>query len=115
MQVGSRPFVQAVDQAAHLECGPRRRPSITSDRCTQIDEEPKFKTPTLREIARTAPYMHDGSIATLEDVLEFYDRGGNANPCRDTELRRLSLTAEEKGALLAFLQSLSGQIREGLE
>ena len=75
----------------------------------------KFKTPTLREIARTAPYMHDGSIATLEDVLEFYDRGGNANPSRDAELRRLSLTAEEKGALLAFLQSLSGQIREGLE
>ena len=75
----------------------------------------KFKTPTLREIARTAPYMHDGSIATLADVLEFYDRGGNANPYRDTELRRLSLTAEEKGALLAFLQSLSGQIREGLE
>ncbi len=75
----------------------------------------KFKTPTLREIARTAPYMHDGSIATLEDVLEFYDRGGNANPYRDTELRRVSLTAEEKGALLAFLQSLSGQIREGLE
>ena len=75
----------------------------------------KFKTPTLREIARTAPYMHDGSLPTLEDVIEFYDRGGNANPYRDRELRRLSLTADEKGALLAFLRSLSGQIREGLE
>ena len=75
----------------------------------------KFKTPTLREIEHTAPYMHDGSIATLEEVIEFYDRGGNANPYLDRELRRLSLTVEEKEALLAFLKSLSGQIRQGLE
>ncbi|MCH7750272.1 MAG: c-type cytochrome, partial [Acidobacteria bacterium] len=75
----------------------------------------KFKTPTLREIERTAPYMHDGSIATLEDVIDFYDRGGNDNPFRDRELQRLRLTEEEKEALLAFLKSLSGQIRQGLE
>ena len=75
----------------------------------------KFKTPTLREVERTAPYMHDGSIATLEEVVDFYDRGGNDNPFRDNDLRRLSLTAGEKAALLAFLTSLSGQIREGLE
>ena len=74
-----------------------------------------FKTPTLRNVERTAPYMHDGSLATLEDVIEFYDRGGNDNPFRDRELRPLSLTDEEKGALLAFLESLSGEIREGLE
>jgi cytochrome c peroxidase len=59
--------------------------------------------------------MHDGSLATLEDVVEFYDRSGNANPYRDRKLRRLSLTADEKGALLAFLKSLSGQISEGLD
>ena len=47
-----------------------------------------FKTPTLREIARTAPYMHDGSLATLEDVIEYYDRGGNRNPGLDPEIRR---------------------------
>jgi len=75
----------------------------------------KFKTPTLREIEHTAPYMHDGSIAKLEEVIEFYDRGGNANPYRDRELRRLSLTVEDKEALLAFLKSLSGQIHHGLE
>ncbi len=75
----------------------------------------KFKTPTLREVARTAPYMHDGSIATLEEVVEFYDRGGNDNPFRDRELRPLMLTEDEKEAILAFLQSLSGQIVEGLE
>src|SRR5687768_250953 len=46
----------------------------------KTEDRGAFKTPTLREIARTAPYMHDGSVATLEDVVEFYDRGGNKNP-----------------------------------
>ncbi len=44
-----------------------------------------FKTPTLREMARIAPYMHDGSLATLEDLIEFDDRGGNPNPYLDSE------------------------------
>ena len=57
--------------------------------------------------------MHDGSLATLEEVIEFYDRGGNPNPWLDPELRSLRLTAEEKQALRAFLQTLSGTIREG--
>jgi cytochrome c peroxidase len=75
--------------------------------------EGKFKVPTLREVARTAPYMHDGSLATLEDVVEYYDKGGNANPGLDEGLRPLHLSAEEKHALAAFLRSLSGSIREG--
>lgn len=69
-----------------------------------------FKTPTLREIARTAPYMHDGSIATLNDVIDFYDRGVRANPFLDRELRPLGLTELEKQALVTFLRSLSGTI-----
>ncbi len=72
-----------------------------------------FKTPTLREVECTAPYMHNGSIATLEAVIEFYDRGGNANPYLDSILRPLHLTAEERQALIAFLRSLSGSFREG--
>ena len=79
------------------------------------EDQGAFKTATLREVARTSPYMHDGSLKTLKDVIEFYDRGGNPNPYRDPELRRLALTAEEKQALVAFLKSLSGQIREGTE
>ena len=67
----------------------------------------RFKTPTLREIARTAPYMHDGSIATLEDVVECYDRGGNRNPSLDPEIRPLRLSPAEKQALVAFLAGLS--------
>jgi cytochrome c peroxidase len=69
-----------------------------------------FKTPTLREVARTAPYMHDGSMASLEDVVDYYDRGGNANPSLDPELRRLNFTDGEKHALVAFVQSLTGRI-----
>jgi cytochrome c peroxidase len=66
-----------------------------------------FKTPTLREIARTAPYMHDGSLTTLEDVIEYYDRGGNRNPGLDPELHPLHLSGDEKHVLALFLCSLS--------
>ncbi len=72
-----------------------------------------FKTPTLRELPRTAPYMHDGSLATLEDVVEFYDRGGNLNPWLDEQITPLHLTPYEKQALVAFLKQLSGTIHEG--
>jgi cytochrome c peroxidase len=72
-----------------------------------------FKTPTLREVARTAPYMHDGSLATLEDVVEFYDGGGRPNPSIDPEIHPLQLSVEEKQALVAFVKSLSGSIRQG--
>lgn len=67
-----------------------------------------FKTPTLREIARTAPYMHDGSLVTLPDVIDYYDRGGNASPGLDLDLRPLNLTTAEKAALVLFLQTLNG-------
>jgi cytochrome c peroxidase len=69
-----------------------------------------FKTPTLREIARTAPYMHDGSFASLEDVVTYYDRGGNANPFLDSQVRPLALTTVEREALVAFLRMLSGHV-----
>ncbi|MGH9721320.1 MAG: hypothetical protein ACRD8O_13995 [Bryobacteraceae bacterium] len=70
----------------------------------------EFKTPTLREIARTAPYMHDGSIESLEDVVEFYVRGGRANPGLDSEIRPLRLSDAEKRALVVFLQGLNGEV-----
>lgn len=73
-----------------------------------------FKTPTLREIGQTAPYMHDGSLPTLEAVVDFYDRGGNSNPHIDREVRPLRLSDDEKKALAAFLlEALSGNLREG--
>lgn len=63
-----------------------------------------FKTPTLREIARTAPYMHDGSHATLEEVVDYYDRGGTPNDQLDEEIFPLKLTAQEKADLVTFLK-----------
>jgi cytochrome c peroxidase len=74
----------------------------------KAEDRGAFKTPTLREITRTAPYMHDGSLATIEEVVEFYDRGGNRNPALDPELRPLRLTPSEKQALVTFLSSLNG-------
>jgi cytochrome c peroxidase len=69
-----------------------------------------FKTPTLREVARTAPYMHDGSMATLTDVVEFYNQGGRSNAKGLVFIRPLNLSVEEKRALVAFLESLSGVV-----
>ena len=68
-----------------------------------------FKTPTLREVARTAPYMHDGSFAKLEEVIEFYSEGGRASAYLDPLIRPRNFTPEEKHALVAFLQSLNGR------
>ncbi len=63
-----------------------------------------FKTPMLRDIALTAPYMHDGSEATLEDVVEYYNKGGNKNPYLDEEIFPLNLTDQEKADLVTFLK-----------
>jgi cytochrome c peroxidase len=63
-----------------------------------------FKTPTLREIARTAPYMHNGKFKTLEEVVDYYNQGGFANPTLDEEIFPLKLTGEEKADLVIFLK-----------
>jgi cytochrome c peroxidase len=79
--------------------------SVTGDE----SERGAFKTPSLRNVAETAPYMHDGSIATLEEVIEHYDRGGTANPHLDDEITALKLSPAEKRELIAFLESLTGR------
>lgn len=63
-----------------------------------------FKTPTLREIARSAPYMHDGSLKTLEDVVEYYAKGGTANEWLDEEIFPLRLNAQDKADVVTFLK-----------
>jgi cytochrome c peroxidase len=74
----------------------------------RLNDRGAFKTPTLRDVARTAPYMHDGGLFTLSDVIDYYDRGGNENPGLDGELRPLRLTPADKTSLLAFLSALNG-------
>ncbi len=66
----------------------------------------RFKTPALRDVTRHAPYMHDGSLATLRDVVAFYGRGGTPNPWRTQRLRPLGLTAQDIDDLIAFLEAL---------
>ena len=68
-----------------------------------------FKVPTLREIEHTAPYMHDGSLKTLEEVVEFYDKGGIPNKNLDPNIKPLHLADQEKKDLVAFLKALSGE------
>jgi cytochrome c peroxidase len=68
-----------------------------------------FKTPTLRDADRHAPYMHDGSLATLRDVILFYQRGGMRNPHLDTQVRPLHLSPGDIDALVDFLGALNGE------
>jgi cytochrome c peroxidase len=67
-----------------------------------------FKTPTVRNVALSAPYMHDGSVATLEEVVEWYDKGGHPNPHLSDKIRPLKLTAEEKADLVEFMKACTG-------
>jgi len=77
----------------------------------EVTEDPadrwKFRTPSLRNVALTRPYMHDGSLSTLADVIAFYDGGGVPNELLDPLIRPLGLSAEERAYLLAFLHSLT--------
>lgn len=67
-----------------------------------------FKTPTLRDVARRPPYLHDGTAKTLEEVIDLYDRGGIDRPSRSNLIHPLHLTAAEKKDLIAFLMTLNG-------
>jgi cytochrome c peroxidase len=78
----------------------------------EITQDPidrwKYRTPTLRNVDLTGPYMHDGSLSTLESVVEFYDRGGIKNEGLDPLIHPLMLTEREKSDLVSFLKSLTG-------
>lgn len=69
----------------------------------------RFKTPTLRDIARTSPYMHDGSLRSLREVVDFYDEGGIKNKNLSIHIKPLNLTEEEKENLVEFMRSLTGE------
>jgi cytochrome c peroxidase len=97
-----------VDPAVAREVAPRPpsdlgRYEVTGDPADRW----RYRTPSLRNVAETAPYMHDGSIATLGDVLAFYNAGGLPSPRRDPRIRPLGLTPEELINLETFLRALS--------
>jgi cytochrome c peroxidase len=89
-------------------------PSADPGRGQLLPQIPKmnhaFKTPGLREISNRGPYMHDGSIKTLEDVVEHYNRGGVERPSRSDLIAPLGLTAQDKLDLVAFLKTLSSSM-----
>ncbi len=73
-------------------------------------ERGAFKTPSLRNIGLSAPYMHDGSLRTLKDVVDFYAGGGNSNLDLDKEIHELKLSGQDREDLVEFLESLNGEI-----
>ncbi len=84
----------------------------------EVTENPadrwKYKTPSLRNIGLTAPYMHNGKLGSLMEVVEFYNRGAVANPLLDKRIRPLGLTDQQKQDLVNFMQSLTGNNVEQL-
>ena len=99
------------EKFASLGIGPDQKPpdlglaGITGKR----SDEGKFKVPTLREVAHTGPYMHDRREKTLDDVLEFYRKGGQPDAHLDSRIAPFFLDAPAKADLIAFLESLSGE------
>jgi cytochrome c peroxidase len=90
----------------------RPKPDLGRFEVTKKDaDRGAFKTPTLRDVVLTAPYMHDGSEATLLDAIEFYNRGGVKNPNLSKEIKPLGLSAQEKLDLVAFLVALTGEVQ----
>jgi cytochrome c peroxidase len=75
----------------------------------QEEDRGAFKTPTLRDVARTGPYMHDGSLKTLEEVVEHYNKGGIKNKWLHQDVRELKLNDQEKKDLVEFLKALNGE------
>jgi cytochrome c peroxidase len=82
---------------------------------TKLDaDRGAFKTPTLRNVAKTAPYMHDGSHKSLKEVVAFYVGGGNSNPHLDKDIKALQLTGRDREDLVEFMKALTGELPENV-
>lgn len=107
VQLAPGQFVVVDDKA--LDSFEKRQPDVGRYEVTLDPADSwAYRTPILRNVALTGPYMHDGSLATLEEVIEFYDRGGIDNPHKDPLLKPLGLSPAERRALTAFLGTLTG-------
>jgi cytochrome c peroxidase len=93
------------NNGSYVEGGDAGRQQITG----RPGDLGKFKVPGLRNVAASAPYMHDGSLATLEAVIEQYDRGGRGHPSTDPQIEPMNLGADERADLLAFLRALTDE------
>lgn len=112
VQLAPGVFVDVSDEIIR-EVGSRIPPDLGRSRVTGNPEDRwSFVTPSLRNVALTRPYMHDGSLGTLAAVVDFYDRGGVPNPLQDERIQPLRLSEQERADLVAFLQALTGEYRE---
>jgi cytochrome c peroxidase len=85
------------------------KPDLGRFEITKVEaDKGAFKTPTIRNVATSAPYMHDGSQKTLEEVVEFYNKGGEPNQWLDPKIKKLNLTDQEKKDLVAFMEACTG-------
>lgn len=123
MSTGLAPQRIQVSPGVYIDVAPEVLASVSEPKVNdlgryEVTQKPedrwKYKTPTLRNISLTAPYMHDGSKASLTEVVEFYDQGGIANETLDPLIKPLNLTNREKTDLTAFLTSLTGDNTEEL-
>ena len=72
------------------------------------EDKGAFKTPTIRNVEFSAPYMHDGSLETLDEVVEHYNKGGDPNPYLSEKIKKLNLSDQDKKDLVAFMKACSG-------
>jgi cytochrome c peroxidase len=91
------------------QVGPRKEDVGRYEVTRMESDKGAFKTPTLRSITETAPYMHDGAFKTLEEVVDFLDQGGGSNPNLSPLVKPLGLSKEEKSDLVTFLKALTGE------
>ena len=91
------------------QVGPRKEDVGRYEVTRMESDKGAFKTPTLRSITETAPYMHDGAFKTLEEVVDFLDQGGGSNPNLSPLVKPLGLSTEEKSDLVTFLKALTGE------
>jgi cytochrome c peroxidase len=97
------PAVHAADFSLRLPLG---RYTVTK----REEHKGGFKPPTLRDVTRHPPYMHDGSVRSLAEVVALYNRGGTPNLWLSGELRPLGLSNDEQADLVAFLEALTGEV-----
>ena len=100
-------FVTVAPANTGLDDDPRNADGGVGDLTLNPRDMGKFKSPSLRNVEVTAPYMHDGRFATLDEVLDHYSSGGKNHPNKDARMQPLNFTATEKAALLAFLETLT--------
>ena len=123
--VGYRQSMGVEDEVSEVQLAPGIKINVNQTQLKQVSEPTPpdlgryeitlnpsdrwaYRTPGLRNVALTAPYMHNGSLRTLEEVIDFYNQGGYANPGLDARLKPLGLTPDEKQQLVLFLESLTG-------